>query len=355
MVDDDSMNDDDDDGDDQFDIPDNTKHITSIQLGQIDIDCWYHSPYIDTDDGSNEKNRTIDKLYICEYCLRYFLHNKNYRQHMNECNRRQPPGRKIYEDLNGLSVYEVDGNTSELYCQCLCLLAKLFLERKTIYFDVSPFLFYVLVESDKRMKNVQHIIGYFSKEKLSDEFYNLACLMVLPHRQRQGFGRFLISLSYELTKLEKKTGSPEKPLSALGQMTYKSYWHSTILTKLDEYRRSQTHATVTQLSMDTGICIEDVIQTLIDLQLAHTGTTIIETHYKQQEARDQRHHRRRQKSNGDYDQNDNNNNTLHSNSVLTIDEDLLHSTIARLSNENLSSKNDQHIFDRNYLRLINRR
>ncbi|CAF5095474.1 unnamed protein product, partial [Rotaria sp. Silwood1] len=31
----------------------------------------------------------------------------------NECNRRQPPGRKIYEDLNGLSVYEVDGNTSE--------------------------------------------------------------------------------------------------------------------------------------------------------------------------------------------------------------------------------------------------
>ncbi len=45
------------------------------------------------------------------------------------------------------------------------------------------------------MKNVQHIIGYFSKEKSSDELYNLACLMVLPHRQRQGFGRFLISLS----------------------------------------------------------------------------------------------------------------------------------------------------------------
>lgn len=84
-----------------------------------------------------------------------------------------------------------------MYCQCLCLLAKLFLERKTIYFDVSPFLFYVLVEADKRTKNVQHLIGYFSKEKASDELNNLACLMVLPHRQREGFGRFLISLSNE--------------------------------------------------------------------------------------------------------------------------------------------------------------
>lgn len=45
------------------------------------------------------------------------------------------------------------------------------------------------------MKNVQHLIGYFSKEKASDELNNLACLMVLPHRQREGFGRFLIALS----------------------------------------------------------------------------------------------------------------------------------------------------------------
>jgi histone acetyltransferase HTATIP len=54
-------------------------------------------------------------------------------------------------------------------------------------------------------------------------------------------------LGYELTKLEKKTGSPEKPLSQLGQMTYKSYWHSTILSKLEEYRRLQMNVTITQL------------------------------------------------------------------------------------------------------------
>jgi hypothetical protein len=60
----------------------------------------------------------------------------------------------------------------------------------------------------------------------------------------------MFNLGYELTKLEKKTGSPEKPLSALGQMTYKSYWHSTIITKLEEYRRLQIQATLTQLRFD---------------------------------------------------------------------------------------------------------
>ena len=32
-------------------------------------------------------------------------------------------------------------------------------------------------------------------------------------------------------------------------MTYKNYWHLTVLTKLKEYRRLQTHATVTQLRL----------------------------------------------------------------------------------------------------------
>ncbi len=92
-------------------------------------------------------------------------------------------------------------------------------------------------------------------------------------------------------------------------------------------------------SIDTGICINDVIQTLIDLRLAHTGISTIDI-------RDQRN-RRYQKSDID----DNNN----SNSILTIDEDLLHSNLIRLSNGNLLSKSDQHNFLPKYLRLNNRR
>ena len=40
------------------------------------------------------------------------------------------------------------------------MLAKLFLDHKTLYFDVEPFLFYVLCDVDREGA---HMIGYFSK------------------------------------------------------------------------------------------------------------------------------------------------------------------------------------------------
>ena len=48
----------------------------------------------------------------------------------------------------------------QIYCQNLCLLAKLFLDHKTLYFDVEPFLFYILTEVDR---HGCHLVGYFSK------------------------------------------------------------------------------------------------------------------------------------------------------------------------------------------------
>ena len=59
-----------------------------------------------------------------------------------------------------ISVFEVNGSDHKIYCQNLCLMAKLFLDHKTLYFDVEPFLFYILTEVDKQGC---HIVGYFSK------------------------------------------------------------------------------------------------------------------------------------------------------------------------------------------------
>eukprot|EP01047_Picozoa_sp_COSAG01_P062397 COSAG01_NODE_7928_length_2988_cov_102.404292_7_plen_54_part_01 len=50
--------------------------------------------------------------------------------------------------------------TRSRYCQCLCLLAKLFLDHKTLYYDVEPFLFYVFAEVDAQ--GDRHVIAYFS-------------------------------------------------------------------------------------------------------------------------------------------------------------------------------------------------
>jgi histone acetyltransferase MYST1 len=123
-------------------------------------------------------------------------------------------------------MFEVDAQQEEIYCENLSYIAKLYLDHKTLYWNVSPFLFYVLCEIDERG---YHPVGYFSKEKYSDAGYNLACILTFPAHQRKGYGRFIIDFSYELTKKEEKVGSPEKPMSDLGQQAYIPYWTSTIV------------------------------------------------------------------------------------------------------------------------------
>eukprot|EP00457_Paulinella_chromatophora_P003952 gb/GEZN01003962.1/.p1 GENE.gb/GEZN01003962.1/~~gb/GEZN01003962.1/.p1 ORF type:complete len:474 (+),score=57.25 gb/GEZN01003962.1/:45-1466(+) len=224
------------------------KNIGKVEFGQHEVDTWYFSPYpLDV--------RNVSKLWICEFCLKYMKKHRTLLKHSLLCKLRHPPGTEIYRHQN-LALWEIDGGKEKLYCQCLCLLAKLFIDHKTLYYDVEPFLFYVLTTVDKEG---YHLVGYFSKEKSSAENYNLACILTFPQYQRNGYGKLLISFSYELSKIEQKVGSPEKPLSDLGKVSYRSYWTRVLLNVLKLNSRSQS---IKEVSLVTSIKPEDIISTL---------------------------------------------------------------------------------------------
>ncbi|XP_066513727.1 histone acetyltransferase KAT5b isoform X2 [Hoplias malabaricus] len=241
------------------DIVTRMKNIDCIELGRHRLKPWYFSPY-------PQELTTLPILYLCEFCLKYLKSLKCLQRHLTKCNLRHPPGNEIYRK-GTISFFEIDGRKNKMYSQNLCLLAKCFLDHKTLYYDTDPFLFYVMTAHDSKGF---HIVGYFSKEKESTEDYNVACILTLPPYQRRGYGKLLIEFSYELSKVEGKTGTPEKPLSDLGLLSYRSYWSQTILEilmdlKSDNGERPQI--TINEISEITSIKKEDVISTLQYLNL----------------------------------------------------------------------------------------
>ncbi|XP_062504259.1 histone acetyltransferase KAT7-like [Corticium candelabrum] len=226
--------------------------IQCVEFGGNEIQTWYSSPY-------PSEYQHLRRISICEFCFEYKKCSVSLQRHMVRCNQRHPPGIEIYRK-GVISVFEVDGAVSTAYCQKLCLFAKLFLDHKTLYYEVEPFLFYIMTEADS---SGCHVVGYFSKEKESALRYNLSCILTLPQHMRKGYGKMLIEFSYLLSKMEDKVGSPEKPLSDLGLLTYRSYWKGVLLDFLLDYKRPTI--SVKDLSSETAICQYDIISTLQSL------------------------------------------------------------------------------------------
>jgi len=183
-------------------------------------------------------------------------------------------GRLVYAKKD-IHIYQLDGREDKLVCQCLSLFAKLFLDHKTLFHDVEGFTFFLLVDSDEP-------VGYFSKEKLSWDNYNLACILVFPPFQRRGYGTLLMAFSYELSKREGKLGSPEKPLSDLGYAGYISYWArelAIIFTTMSFKYKSHTF-TLESLQEMTGFRSDDILialkqMNLIEAQRKRDGAFVI--------------------------------------------------------------------------------
>ncbi|XP_052889767.1 histone acetyltransferase KAT6B-like [Anopheles moucheti] len=221
----------------------------AIRLGRYVIETWYSSPF-------PQEYAKLKVLYMCEFCLKYLKTNDELDHHQRTCSLRHPPGWEIYRD-GAISVFEVDGNEQKLYCQSLCLLAKLFLDHKTLYFDVEPFLFYILTMRDRLG---HHLVGYFSKERYNQQNYNVSCILTMPQYQRQGYGRLLIDFSYMLSRVERKPGTPERPLSDLGRVSYQQYWCSVLLDYF--YINRGESFTLAKASQETGMIVSDIVTAL---------------------------------------------------------------------------------------------
>jgi histone acetyltransferase SAS3 len=222
--------------------------IKCINFGGYEIETWYAAPYPE----EYSRNRV---LYICEFCLKYLNSDYVAWRHKLKCPAKHPPGDEIYRDKS-VSVFEVDGRKNPVYCQNLCLLAKLFLGSKTLYYDVEPFLFYIMTEHDELGC---HFVGYFSKEKRPSSMNNVSCILTLPIHQRKGYGNLLIDFSYLLTRVERKTGSPEKPLSDMGLVSYRNYWRLVLSYELLNQRDSLS---IADISDRTGMTADDIVAAL---------------------------------------------------------------------------------------------
>ncbi|KAG6850717.1 hypothetical protein H0H93_009875 [Arthromyces matolae] len=240
--------------------------IRSIRFGQYEIETWYDAPfpeeYASIPDG---------RLWICEFCLKYMKSQFACKRHRLKCKARHPPGDEIYRD-GVISVFEVDGRRNKN----LCLLSKMFLDHKSLFYDVEPFLFYVMTEADEIGAR---FVGYFSKEKQSLKEWNLSCIMTLPffadcEAPIQG---------YLLSKKEHRVGSPEKPLSALGALGYKNYWTLSLMRYFEsapdrpslegQHQSVQIPFVVTlkgrvlDISAATSLTIEDIFNTLTQQEM----------------------------------------------------------------------------------------
>ncbi|RLV93671.1 Histone acetyltransferase SAS2 [Spathaspora sp. JA1] len=217
----------------------------------------------------------LDDIYICEYCFKYTDNQQEITNHTIVCPYNKPKptiGKLVYYGTDYI-IREVPGFQSRLFCQNLCLFAKLFLVDKSIYYNIDYFNFYIIYGKDD--SNYKPM-GVFSKEVLSyDNDNNLACICIFPPYQRLHLGSLLIEFSYELAKLTpgQLISGPEYPLSPFGKISYLRYWSKKLACLL--YNFTEETVTINQLSKLSGFRKEDVLYTLEYMKLLQEEDVVL--------------------------------------------------------------------------------
>ncbi|KAI9791505.1 MAG: hypothetical protein M1816_003849 [Peltula sp. TS41687] len=257
------------------------RETTKVVLDELLFSSGYRSCY-SKDIIGQEK---LERLYICRSCFRYTAKLSPYRGHLKLCPyRTQPPGKCVYRK-DQYSIYEVDGADEKLFCQNLSLFARMFIGNKALCFDVSSFNFYILVYTDvqpqlasgseeqQQQRATHQVIGYFSKEKLSWDNNNVACILVFPPWQKKGLGKILMAASYELARRTGLMGGPERPFSEAGRRAYISFWSATVARHILSCPSRQA-ISVRSISNATWILPDDVIVALKHMDIVNPKQSV---------------------------------------------------------------------------------
>ncbi|KAK4226652.1 males-absent on the first protein [Podospora fimiseda] len=260
--------------------------------------------------GRRDPPPILERLYVCPCCFKYSKELVSWWEHVRLCERKAfVPGKRIYTHPRGTrtilkasstshvpapgkgkkpmhtppmieetihdqgewSIYEVDGEVDVLFCQNLSLFAKLFLDNKSVFFDVTGFNYFLLVHTPPLSSSPNprpQIVGFFSKEKMSWDNNNLACILIFPPWQRKGLGALLMGISYEISRREGVLGGPEKPISDLGKKGYKRFWAGEIARWILESEGDDMVVDVGEISRATWIVVEDCLNVLREMGVA---------------------------------------------------------------------------------------
>ena len=310
-----------------------SRNIDKVVLGNMLFDTWYYSPYPDSiilgsgssinksangtlvnGTGPSKAGIACPTLHVCPLCFVYTPRDDDFLQHLVTHQEQQKEGIwsepvpetafKVYE-WEGYAVWEVDGDREKFYCQNLSLFGKLFLEQKSVFFDTGGFKYYVLTHSAsnapsptrakgrKRSSSTlddtlfqTKVLGFFSKENLSWDSNNLACILIFPPFQHRQLGQLLMAVSYKLSGWEWEggvIGGPEKPLSTMGRRSYLRFWSERIArflmgqaadadqhivfdrSKKRKNSLAKEEMTVKEIGDRTGMLAEDVVAALNEM------------------------------------------------------------------------------------------
>ncbi|GAB7348358.1 hypothetical protein MBLNU459_g6800t1 [Dothideomycetes sp. NU459] len=247
-------------------------NVLNVVLGNLLVKPWYPSFYPEDLVG-----RKVDRLYVCQWCFRYSKELMPYLAHMKVCPHKDasPPGELIYKKDNH-AIYEIDGEEHKLFSQNLSLFAKLFLDTKSVFYDVATFRYYLLALRNPVTLQEQ-VVGFFSKEKMSWDNNNVACILVFPPWQKSGLGQILMGVSYELSRKEGRIGGPEKRETILRKPNARA---PRLLTSASFIRTGEKGLSGILIVQDTWVAPEDVVVALKETALVEpdkrsTGEVVI--------------------------------------------------------------------------------